>query len=155
DAVVRDATELGATRIFAVETARTVLRLEGKAEARAERWRRVAVEAARQAGRGDVPRIEGPASLSTALAATASFAPTALKLCLWEDATRPLGPVLRGAEPTAPVVALIGPEGGLERAEVDEASEAGFLAVSLGPLKLRTETVAAALLGALLVQGQA
>ena len=42
----------------------------------------------------------------------------------------------------------VGPEGGLTQAEVDEARVAGFAPVSLGRFVLRTETVAAAVLGA-------
>ncbi|WP_259697150.1 RsmE family RNA methyltransferase, partial [Pseudomonas chlororaphis] len=35
---------------------------------------------------------------------------------------------------------LIGPEGGLSDAEVDQAQDAGFLPARLGPRVLRTET---------------
>jgi 16S rRNA (uracil1498-N3)-methyltransferase len=44
-----------------------------------------------------------------------------------------------------------GPEGGLEDREVDEARATGWTIASLGPLALRTETVAAAVLGAVRV----
>jgi 16S rRNA (uracil1498-N3)-methyltransferase len=152
DAVVRDATELGATRILAVETARTVHRLGDKGEARMARCRRVAVEAARQAGRGDVPIIEGPIAWREAIARGSSE--SALRICLWEEATAPMGPLLRAASSRVPVVLAVGPEGGFESAEIDQARAMGFAIASLGPFTLRTETVAAALLGAVLLQGQ-
>jgi 16S rRNA (uracil1498-N3)-methyltransferase len=38
------------------------------------------------------------------------------------------------------VLALVGPEGGFEEWEVKEACEAGFVPVTLGSTKLRTET---------------
>ena len=38
------------------------------------------------------------------------------------------------------VLAFVGPEGGFEEWEVKEACEAGFIAVTLGATKLRTET---------------
>jgi 16S rRNA (uracil1498-N3)-methyltransferase len=38
------------------------------------------------------------------------------------------------------VAVLVGPEGGLEAAEVDEARRAGWRLASLGPRILRTET---------------
>src|SRR5262249_5899846 len=73
DAVVRDATELGATRVVAVQTARSIVRLSGDAHTlrghdRLARWRRIAAEAARQCGRADAPGVEGPLDLSAALA---------------------------------------------------------------------------------------
>lgn len=59
DLIVQKAVEVGASRIIPVETRRTVVRLDrSKAHARVERWRRIAYEAAKQAGRGLVPVVE-------------------------------------------------------------------------------------------------
>src|SRR5207245_9023494 len=61
DLVVRKATELGATRVVPLASERAIVRLERvRGEARAERWRRIAQEAARQCGRADVPRVDEP-----------------------------------------------------------------------------------------------
>jgi 16S rRNA (uracil1498-N3)-methyltransferase len=167
DAIVRDATELGATLVAAVETARSVVRLRrsaatgtdlglgpessGRAEARLDRWRRVAREAARQSGRGDVPNVVGPLPWRDAIALAP---PDALKLCLWEEATEPLGPELSRLSAAQAVAIAVGPEGGLTHDEVSLATEAGYRAVSFGPFILRTETVAAAVLGAVIARGQ-
>ncbi|RYE92653.1 MAG: 16S rRNA (uracil(1498)-N(3))-methyltransferase, partial [Myxococcales bacterium] len=51
------------------------------------------------------------------------------------------------------VAFVVGPEGGLDAAEVEALVHAGWTAASLGPNVLRTETVAAAVLGALLLSG--
>ena len=68
------------------------------------------------------------------------------------DATEPLGPVLLAAlAGTGALAFACGPEGGLEDREVDEARATGWTIASLGPLALRTETVAAAVLGAVRV----
>ena len=54
----------------------------------------------------------------------------------------------------APELAIVvGPEGGLTEAELEAAANAGLTRVTLGPLVLRTETVCAAVLGALLAFG--
>src|SRR5207253_9049922 len=66
DDVLRDATELGATRFVVALCARSVKRPDAAAGAR---WRRVALEAARQCGRGDVPEVLGPLPFVEALAA--------------------------------------------------------------------------------------
>ena len=149
DAIVRDATELGATRVIAAETARGVVKLGGRAEQRMQRLRRIAAEAARQCGRGDVPQIIGPLPWKEALDTARD--PVGLSLCLWERATDPLGPLLRALAGGQPLTFAVGAEGGLDDAEVEAAKSAGYAVVSLGPFILRTETVAAAVLGAVLL----
>jgi 16S rRNA (uracil1498-N3)-methyltransferase len=49
------------------------------------------------------------------------------------------------------VAFAVGPEGGLEEGEIEAARALGYAVVSLGPFILRTETVAAAVLGATLM----
>lgn len=152
DAIVQDATELGATRIVPAVTEFSVVKLaEARAQAKGSRWTRVAEQAARQCGRADPPAIVQPcgwaAALEEAKAATARF-------CLYEGATEPLGPSLLAAlSIRSPLAFAAGPEGGLSEGEVEEARAAGFRVASLGRLILRTETVAAAVLGAACVLG--
>lgn len=150
DAVVRDATELGATTILVAATKRSVVRLDGpRGDARAARWARIAQEAARQCGRSDAPIVEPPATWSDALARVEG---DHARFCLWEHATDALGPALFDAlARDTPLAFACGPEGGLEDTEVEVARLRGWQAVSLGPRLLRTETVAAAVLGAVLV----
>jgi 16S rRNA (uracil1498-N3)-methyltransferase len=147
DSIVRDATELGATRVIPAVTAFSVVRLDGlRAAARTARWTRIAREAARQSGRADPPVVDPPRSWADALAAATS---STARFCLYEGATAPIGPAL--ARATAPDAALsfaAGPEGGLSPDEVAQAAAAGFEVVSLGKLILRTETVVTAVLGA-------
>ena len=151
DAVVRDATELGATRIAVTVTGRSVVRLDdARAGARQTRWARVAREAARQCGRSEAPVVDRLMGWDDALASVDDRDTT--RFCLWERATEPLAPALFEAlAARASLAFACGPEGGLEDAEVDLARSRGWRAVSLGPLALRTETVAAAVLGAVRV----
>lgn len=144
DAVVRDATELGATRIVPLIAARSIARPGAD---RCERWRRIAIEAARQSGRGDAPRIDPPADL---VAALASVAAAATGLCLAPAAEASVGARLRALPADAEAVFVVGPEGGLTEEEIDACAAAGIARARLGRLTLRTETVCAAVLGALL-----
>ena len=144
DGIVRDATELGVTRIIPAITARSVARPDA---ARADRWRRIAVEAARQCGRGDAPILDAPITLADALAPGVDGA----ALCLDPTATTTLGARLQIVAAATNVTILVGPEGGLDDDELDASARAGFTRVRLGGLVLRTETVCAAVLGALLV----
>jgi 16S rRNA (uracil1498-N3)-methyltransferase len=149
DAVVRDVTELGATHVVVAATARSVVRLdEARARAKAQRWTKIAREAARQSGRADPPVVATPRAWEAALA----LAPTdAVRFCLHTIAP-PLGPALRRAIASGvPLAFAAGPEGGFTDDEIARAEAAGWHAASIGPFVLRTETVAAAVLGAVRV----
>ncbi len=150
DAIVRDATELGATRIMVATTRRSVVRLDdARADARLARWARIAEEAARQCGRSDAPVVELALTWSDALARADGANTEAARFFLWERATEALAPALFEALARGEDLAFAsGPEGGIEDEEAELAAARGWKATSLGPLVLRTETVAAAVLGA-------
>jgi 16S rRNA (uracil1498-N3)-methyltransferase len=147
DSIVRDATELGATRVVPALCARSVSRPDAE---KAVRWRRIAVEAARQSGRGDAPQIAAPLPFAKAV----REAGAGTHLCLDPRATASLGEALAEVGPATAVTLAVGPEGGLTSEEIAAAEHAGFVRVTLGPLILRTETVCAAVLGALLAQAK-
>jgi 16S rRNA (uracil1498-N3)-methyltransferase len=151
--VVQKATELGASRVVPLITERAVVRLEGERGAvRAERWRKVAQEAARQCGRADVPRIDEPSSWDE-LFALLREEPRRSGILLDPLAKElRLGAAVRGA---ARLLIAVGPEGGLSAAECDRGEREGLVRASLGPLVLRTETAGlAALCVALHVHGE-
>lgn len=146
DQVIRDATVLGAERVVLLESSRGVVRVpEERSESRRARWRSVALEAARQSGRGDVPSIEGPSSFDAALALAA--AGPAHRVVLLPGAPVGLLGALGDWRPGNALFVLVGPEGGFDAGEEQRALDAGFVAVSLGELVLRTETAAVAALG--------
>ncbi len=137
DLVVQKATELGVARIVPFAAARSVVRLEGaKGEERARRWRKIAEEAARQCGRGDVPAVSAPLSRGRALAGlpagTATFA--------FHPAGDPLSHASGGG--ARGFAAVVGPEGGLTEDELEACRRAGAIPASLGPRVLRAETAA-------------
>lgn len=146
DMVVRDATELGATRVVPVVTARTVPRLGDRAETRVARWRAIALDAARQCGRASAPDICPPEPLATALGRDA-----AVRVMLTPGAPSPLAPLLVGRDS---LLVAVGPEGGFSGDELADADARGVTLARLGATVLRTETVAAAVLGAALVLGE-
>jgi 16S rRNA (uracil1498-N3)-methyltransferase len=150
DAVVRDATELGATRIIVATSARSVVKLDAaRAASKRERWERIANEAARQCGRASAPVVDAPCAWNDALDRVPR---EATRFCLWERATEGLGPLLlRALAATGAIAFAIGPEGGLTDDEARYALDTGWAVVTLGKLTLRTETVAASVLGAAVV----
>ena len=137
DAIVRMATELGATRIDPLLTARAVARPDAaRGRGRRLRWERIAREAAKQCGRAVVPAIGEPRALADWLAARPAGG---LLVCLWEGEARPLAAQLPAEAPSEATL-LVGPEGGLTAEEVAMLRAAGALVAGLGPRILRTET---------------
>jgi len=137
-------TEIGAMSFVPLLTERTVLRPDVRQrEQRMQRWRRIIEEAALQSGRTRIPTLAEPIKLAE-LVTLAAAAPVDLSLIAYEAEHNPFRAFVQarrnnGELPrTARIV--IGPEGGLARAEVDCLSVAGFTPVSLGPRILRTET---------------
>jgi 16S rRNA (uracil1498-N3)-methyltransferase len=137
DLVVEKATELGVERLVPVTTRRTVTQPPNPARLAA-----IAREAAEQSGRLTLPAIEPPRPLDRVLADW----PAARPLLLADPAAaRPVGDALAAA--VGPPGVLIGPEGGFVPSELDELHALPFVVpVSLGPLVLRAETAAVALL---------
>ena len=138
------ATEAGADAFVAWHAARCVARWDGAArvDKGVRRWQAVARAASRQSRRPHIPTVEG---VVTTAQLAAAAGPTTL--VLHESATVSLTEL-----PLADAVSLtlvVGPEGGVAEEELAALTEAGALAVRLGPTVLRTSTAAAVALGAL------
>jgi len=139
------ATELGATRIVPLAAARSEKSLLVAAPKRAERWKKILLEASQQSRRVSVPLLEPLAKPETAFASKVD----ALRVLLSEaPEVKPLRVVLAGQRQGAAVLA-IGPEGGWTDAEIEAARGAQFQEASLGKLILRTETAVVAGLASL------
>ena len=142
DLVVQKATELGAARVVPVETRRADVRVRDARDAdrRVERWRRLALEAAKQSGRARVPRVAAPRPFAS-LAAEGPR-PGSLRLMFAERGGGGLHTPGADGERPRDVTALVGPEGGWDDEEVELAREHGWKVVTLGGRTLRAETAA-------------
>lgn len=131
DWAIQKATELGVVEITPIVSERCEVRLKDeRADKRLAHWRQIAISACEQCGRSVIPQINPPVTLAEWLSVEA-----ALKLVL-----HPVAEPLASHQPPATLAFLIGPEGGLSDAEVEQATRAGFLPARLGPRVLRTET---------------
>ena len=139
------ATELGVSRIVPLVAARSEKSLLARAPKRAERWKKILLEASQQSRRLGIPELAPLTRLEAALSSHSGR----LKILLSE---RPEAPSLRGileAQNAAAAVLAIGPEGGWADAELQRAETHGFREASLGRLILRTETAVIAALASL------
>jgi len=138
------ATELGASRILPLAASRSEKALLSAAPKRAERWKKILLEASQQSRRLQVPRLEALAQPETAFHANNQGFCVLLSESL--DAM-PLRDLLSGTPSSA--VLAVGPEGGWTDAEFAAARSAAFQEASLGRLILRTETAVVASLAAI------
>jgi len=143
------ATEAGADAFLAWQAARCVANWQGaRADKGLRRWRAVVRSAARQSRRAHIPSVDGV--LSTAALAQRirdEVAAGAKVLALHESATDRLADV--AVAQANSLLLVVGPEGGVAPDEIAALTDAGAVAVRLGPQVLRTSTAAAVALGAL------
>jgi 16S rRNA (uracil1498-N3)-methyltransferase len=145
DLIVQKATELGVTRIVPVLAERSVVKVDAaQRERKREHWQAVANSACEQCGRNRVPEVGPPLALADAFA---GLAVDALRCLLAADGESSLAQAAGASR--APVVLLIGPEGGLAPNEREFARAHGFAACRLGPRIMRTETAGLAALAVL------
>ena len=142
--IIEKATELGAERLIPMIARRSEKHLAQAATTRAERWRRVAVEASKQARRSDLLQIDEPLPLKTALRAEEN----AVRIVLAEQERsttlrHALSEALIAAGDEVPSIRIaVGPEGGWTGEEEAMFDAERWKAVSLGPRILRAETAA-------------
>jgi 16S rRNA (uracil1498-N3)-methyltransferase len=147
DWVIQKATELGVDRIAPIAAGNSVVRPRAdRIEQQRARWQRIALEAAQQSERWYVPLIDSPASVDELLSRSKT---AASKILLAERST---GSTLTGIPlhgTIDEVWLFVGPEGGWEEQEVQQALQHGFALVTMGPRILRAETAAIAALSVL------
>lgn len=140
DYAVRKAVELGAAAIVPVVAVRSQGSARG--DRRVDHWRRIAIAACEQCGRNRVPPIGIPQPLGAWLDTRDAGHPG---IVLVPGGHAPL----TGIGAVEAIDVLVGPEGGLDAAEIAAAKRAGLRAVSMGPRVMKAETACVAVLAAL------
>jgi 16S rRNA (uracil1498-N3)-methyltransferase len=144
---IEKATELGIARITPILARRTEKHLAQSSAKRVERWRRIALESAKQSRRTDIPEIADPTQLKSALEQEKT--PTRILLSETEQTTT-LTAALEDENVSHEAVhrithaLAIGPEGGWTPEEMSLFLEHTWQPVTLGPRILRAETAAIA-----------
>nr|WP_238403498.1 16S rRNA (uracil(1498)-N(3))-methyltransferase [Gordonia desulfuricans] len=142
------ATEAGADRIVPWQAARCVSRWTGKADKGVAKWTAAASAAAKQSRRPWIPEVTDLATTTDVRARCAEVVGAGgVVAVLHEEAAEPLRDLPLADAPE--VVLVVGPEGGLDDAEIADLTALGARPVILGPEVLRTSTAAAVALGAI------
>jgi 16S rRNA (uracil1498-N3)-methyltransferase len=137
---IEKCTELGASRIVPVIAARTDAHLAAAAAKRAQRWHRIALQAAEQSRRSVPLEIIAPIKLQEA----ASQITGDLRIVLAESEQQALLRDVLASHPERGTVLAVGPEGGWTEDELQFFQKLGWISASLGSTILRAETAAIA-----------
>lgn len=153
ETIIQKAVELGAASITPVMTRRCVSRPDAKSmDKKLVRYNRIALEAAKQCGRGVVPPVLPLLELPQALE---QMQRTGCPILFYENATAPAKQVIAKARESGKeleIAVLIGAEGGFDEDEVALAREHGCHILSLGKRILRCETAPLAALTILMYE---
>jgi len=146
DFTIQKSVELGVTEITPIFTERCGVKLKGeRLKKKHHQWQRIAIAAAEQCGRATITKVHPPVDLNEFLLQQTDE----LKLNLHPRASTTIKTLV---EPKNGIRFIIGPEGGLDDNEIEQAANAGYQDIQLGPRVLRTETASLTLLSALQLQ---
>ncbi len=151
DWLIEKATELGVSAICPVTTERTLIQASpADAIAKQNRWQKIALAAAKQCGRAQLPAVDVMSSYKSAIEQVSK---NDLNILLWEREKKTvlanLLPVL-SKKRSVRINLFTGPEGGYALPEVDLARKAGIQTAMLGHHVLRAETAAIAAISRIL-----
>ena len=144
--IIQKCVELGVSEIIPVASKRCVVKLDDKkASSKIARWQSIAEAAGKQSKRAIVPFIGQVTKFSDALkdAERADVKIIPYELCEGMEDTKE---VFKNIKPGQTIAVFIGPEGGFDEGEVDDAIQAGITPISLGKRILRTETAGLAVM---------
>ncbi len=149
--IVQKAVELGVYEVIPVMMKRTIVKLEDKKKElkKLERWQSIAEGAAKQSGRGVIPKVHEVVTYKQAIEMAKELD---MALLPYENAngiqhTKELIEQCIGKKS---IGIFIGPEGGFELEEVEMAQNAKIEPVTLGKRILRTETAGLTMLANLM-----
>lgn len=142
DYAIQKATELGVNEITPLFTEHGEVRLKpDRFENKLRHFEKIAINAAEQCGRLDVPAVNTPVALDAFLAQDTK----ATRLLLEPGGEQSL----TAAQALTDIELVIGPEGGFSEREVAQARASNCEIMRLGPRILRTETAPVAALAIL------
>lgn len=135
--VIQKCIEIGVDKIVPVATKHCVVKLSGKEDKKLQRWNKIAEAAAKQCGRGKIPKVEHITSFKDAVIC-AKNSDSAI-IPYEKEQHNSIKSFCRNFTGKS-IGVFIGPEGGFSEDEIELATENGIIPVTLGKRILRTET---------------
>jgi len=146
DALLEKAAEFGVSEIIPLITKRTIIHPnQERWDHQKSRWQKILLEASQQSEQSAPPNIQQPINLISFL--NRPYSNT--RFIFLENETVSLKKIFSSrppVDPNDPITLIIGPEGGFEQNEIDLSIEKGYISVSLGRHKFRSETAVMAAL---------
>lgn len=150
--IIQKSVELGVYEIIPVVTKRTVVKLDDKKEQKKlERWQSIATSAAKQSGRGMIPKVSGIMSFKEALE-YANHLDCNLVPYEKAEGISKTKEIIKELNKYNSIGIFIGPEGGFEEAEIASCINLNMEQVTLGKRILRTETAGLTILSIIMFQ---
>lgn len=151
--IIQKAVELGVYEVVPVAMKRCVAKIEdGKKEKKKlERWQAISTSAAKQSGRGMIPKVQSVMSFQEALERAKALDCAIVPYELAEGMSGSQRTVQKACSGKS-IGVFIGPEGGFDDKEIEQVKAAGFQIMSLGKRILRTETAGLTILSILMFQ---
>ena len=148
ETIIQKCVESGAEEIVFFPSARCVMKLKGNEDKKLERWQRIAEEAAKQSGRGIIPKVGLLKDIAEAFNRANQ---TDLPLFMYETGEREsMREAVASVQSVRTAAIITGPEGGFEPFEAELAKRMGLHLCSMGPRIYRCETAPVAALSALM-----
>lgn len=140
DYIVEKVTELGVDRIIPLITERTIVRLDAKrSETKINHWKKIALNASKQANRNTIPEINPPANFSELIEYAKGY-DLCLFFCVCAKRNK-IDSMLKDFK-NGKILICIGPEGDFSEKEIELARQTKFKFATLGDTILKVDTAA-------------
>jgi len=153
--VIQKSVELGVNKIIPVELKRCIVKIDKKDEIKKiQRWQKISEVAAKQCGRSNIPKVENIMAIQNICNIIKNY--DKMLIAYEEDKDHILkneiNELKKMEKKNLKIGVLIGPEGGLDKEEVEILKQNGAKVITLGKRILRTETVALNVLSILMYE---
>ena len=153
--IIQKSVELGVHAIIPTDMKRCIVKIQGKEEyKKIDRWQKISEVAAKQSGRDIIPKIENVTNIKNICQNNEQY--DILIVAYEEEKQNTLKQELKKLRniknKTIKIGIVIGPEGGIDKEEIDLLKQSGAKIVTLGERILRTETVALSILSIIMYE---
>lgn len=147
--IIQKLTELGVNSIFPVNMKNCIAKIKDE-EKKNVRWQKIAESASKQSKRDHIPKVYNSVNIQNICENISKYD---LVLIAYENEyNNTIKKVLENNKNINNLAIIVGPEGGLDKKEIELLEKNGAISVSLGKRILRTETAPIAMISMIMYQ---